>query len=143
MVLWKQCASIKSSKFYPFYYFTNVFKIITVFEKYIRYLFWFGRNISFFFQWLCFSMDLTNNLNQIKQGQLSLPPAPGQWSIYENELSSELKTLEWDILNPDRLIWVSNVHTFNFFFLLSFLEIPTVIRLRLITKTDTMLYRLD
>ena len=26
----------------------------------------------------------------------------------------ELKTLEWDILNPDRLIWVSNVHTFDF-----------------------------
>ena len=28
--------------------------------------------------------------------------------------SSELKTLEWDILNPDRLIWVFNVHTFYF-----------------------------
>ena len=26
---------------------------------------------------------------------------------------TELKTLEWDILNPDR-IWVSNVHTFDF-----------------------------
>ena len=31
--------------------------------------------------------------------------------------SSELKTLEWDILNPDYLIWVSNVHTFNFLLL--------------------------
>ena len=28
---------------------------------------------------------------------------------------TELKTLEWDILNPDLLIWVSNVHcTFDF-----------------------------
>ena len=27
---------------------------------------------------------------------------------------SELKTLEWDILNPDYLIWVSNGHTFDF-----------------------------
>jgi len=27
---------------------------------------------------------------------------------------SELKTIEWDILNPDYLIWVSNVHTFDF-----------------------------
>ena len=26
----------------------------------------------------------------------------------------ELKTLEWDILNHDCLIWVSNVHTFGF-----------------------------
>ena len=29
-------------------------------------------------------------------------------------IKSELKTLEWDILNPDRLIWISNVHTFDF-----------------------------
>jgi len=29
-------------------------------------------------------------------------------------LSSELKTLEWDILNLDYLIWVSNGHTFDF-----------------------------
>ena len=28
--------------------------------------------------------------------------------------SSELKTLEWDILNPNYLIWVSNGHTFGF-----------------------------
>ena len=28
--------------------------------------------------------------------------------------STELKTLEWDILNPDYLIWVSNGHTFDF-----------------------------
>ena len=27
---------------------------------------------------------------------------------------SELKTLEWDILDPDCLIWVSNEHTFDF-----------------------------
>ena len=26
----------------------------------------------------------------------------------------ELKTLEWDILNHDYLIWVSNGHTFDF-----------------------------
>jgi len=29
-------------------------------------------------------------------------------------IHSELKTLEWDILNPDYLIWVSNGHTFDF-----------------------------
>ena len=28
-------------------------------------------------------------------------------------IKSELKTLEWDILNPDRLIWISNLDTFN------------------------------
>ena len=27
---------------------------------------------------------------------------------------SELKSQEWDILNHDRLIWLSNVHTFDF-----------------------------
>ena len=29
-------------------------------------------------------------------------------------LRPELKTLEWDILNPDYLIWVSNGNTFDF-----------------------------
>ena len=38
---------------------------------------------------------------------------------------TELKTLEWDILNPDRLIWVSNVHTFDLFLIL-FFGYPTV-----------------
>ena len=33
----------------------------------------------------------------------------GCQSIY-----TELKTLEWDILNPHYLIWVSNGHTFDF-----------------------------
>ena len=32
----------------------------------------------------------------------------------ENEISSELKTLEWDILNQGYLIWVSNGYTFDF-----------------------------
>ena len=36
---------------------------------------------------------------------------------------SELKTLEWDILNnPDYLIWVSNGHTFDFLLNRFFLE---------------------
>ena len=38
-------------------------------------------------------------------------------------MGSELKTLECNILNPDRLIWVSNVHTVTlliFFLVLSF-----------------------
>ena len=38
-------------------------------------------------------------------------------------MCTELKTLEWDILNPDYLIWVSNGHTFYFFLNHSFLEI--------------------
>ena len=29
-------------------------------------------------------------------------------------IQPELKTLEWDIINPDHLIGVSNVHTFDF-----------------------------
>jgi len=29
-------------------------------------------------------------------------------------MCTELKTLDWDILNPDYLIWVSNGHTFDF-----------------------------
>ena len=36
---------------------------------------------------------------------------------------SELKTSECDILNPDYLIWVSNGHTFDFFWDRSFLDI--------------------
>ena len=31
-----------------------------------------------------------------------------------SSVSSELKTLEWYILNHDRLVWLSNVHTFDF-----------------------------
>ena len=40
-------------------------------------------------------------------------------SVSSFSICSELKTLEWDILNPDYLIWVSNGHTFvlNHFFL--------------------------
>ena len=35
--------------------------------------------------------------------------------IHSSEvLTSELKTLEWDIPNPDYLIWVSNGHTFDY-----------------------------
>ena len=30
---------------------------------------------------------------------------------------TELNTLEWDILNPDRLIWISNVHILDFILL--------------------------
>ena len=41
-------------------------------------------------------------------------------------MCTELKTLEWDILNPDRLIWVSNVHTFDFILNPLFLDILTV-----------------
>ena len=43
------------------------------------------------------------------------------WSIIRKLLgvffvlnSPKQKTLEWDSLNPDRLIWVSNVNTFDF-----------------------------
>ena len=36
---------------------------------------------------------------------------------------SELKTLEWDILDPDYLIWVSNGHTLIFFLNRSFLDL--------------------
>ena len=38
----------------------------------------------------------------------------------------ELKILEWDILNHDYLIWVSNGHTFDFLFNSLFLDTPTV-----------------
>ena len=34
---------------------------------------------------------------------------------------TKLKTVEWDILNPDNLIWVSNGHTFDFLCKLLFL----------------------
>ena len=39
-----------------------------------------------------------------------------QWLIprFLTPKYSELKTLEWDTLNPDYLIWVSNGHTFDF-----------------------------
>ena len=30
------------------------------------------------------------------------------------KIESELETLEWDIHNPDYLVWVSNEHTFDF-----------------------------
>ena len=33
---------------------------------------------------------------------------------YSKVFSSELKTLEWDILNPDYLIWISKRDTFDF-----------------------------
>ena len=34
-----------------------------------------------------------------------------QWDPLERKgIESELKTLEWDILDHDRLIWLSNVH---------------------------------
>ena len=36
------------------------------------------------------------------------------FTLWYNFILSELKTLEWDILNTDRLIWVSNVHTFDY-----------------------------
>ena len=32
-------------------------------------------------------------------------------NIYPTKVWSKLKTLEWDILNHDRLIWLSNVYT--------------------------------
>ena len=54
---------------------------------------------------------------------------------------TELKTLELETLNPDRLIWISTVETFNLPLLLGiYLH---VIKIRLITNTDKMLYRLD
>ena len=40
------------------------------------------------------------------------------WSKFSQQPRSmcpELKTLKFDITNPDRLIWISNVDTFNFF----------------------------
>ena len=37
--------------------------------------------------------------------------------------TSELKTLEWETLNSDRLIWISTVETFNFLFNLLLLDI--------------------
>ena len=33
--------------------------------------------------------------------------------FHSKVFSSELKTFEWDILNPDYLIWVSNGHTYD------------------------------
>ena len=43
-------------------------------------------------------------------------------------MCTELKTLEWDILNHGRLIWVSNIHTFNFFLIILFFEYPYCIK---------------
>ena len=40
--------------------------------------------------------------------------------MWEKQIHPELKTLEWDILNPDNFIWVPNVHTFFFFLNRSF-----------------------
>ena len=36
---------------------------------------------------------------------------------------TELKTLKWNILNPNYVIWVSNVHTFDFLLKQFFLDI--------------------
>ena len=41
-------------------------------------------------------------------------------------LNPELKTLEWNIPNPDYLIWVSNGHTFDFLLNPLFLDTLTV-----------------
>ena len=54
-----------------------------------------------------------------------------QFLIYTQQLSvnfirTELKTLEWDILNHNRLISVSNVHTFDFLLMILFLDISVL-----------------
>ena len=67
----------------------------------------------------------------------------GDSTPLQEQSNPELKTLEWDILNHDRLIWLSNVHTFDFILIILFFDISTVQKLRLITITDTMLYRWD
>ena len=45
-----------------------------------------------------------------------------------SKLQSELKTLALDTFNPDRLIWISNVNTFDFLlnplFFFLFLSLP-------------------
>jgi len=58
------------------------------------------------------------------------------------KLCTELKPLEWDIPNHDCLIWLY-VHTFDFLLMILFLDISTVWKLRLITITDTLLFKLD
>ena len=50
------------------------------------------------------------NLEIKKKSGLSINPDIHHSKVF----SSELKTLEWDILNPDYLIWVSNGHAFDF-----------------------------
>ena len=39
---------------------------------------------------------------------------PYSINSFSRRIFPELKTLEWDILNPDNLIWVSNGQTFDF-----------------------------
>ena len=41
---------------------------------------------------------------------------------------TEVKTLEWDILNPDYLIWVFNGHTFDFLIKTFFLKVESLSR---------------
>ena len=49
------------------------------------------------------------NLNKV-----SILESSREIKFQEFKTYSELKTLEWDILNHDYLIWVSNIHTFDF-----------------------------
>ena len=59
---------------------------------------------------------------------------------------TELKTIELDIFNPDRLILISNANIFYFILIRSgWIShfILHVIKICLITNTETTLYRLD
>ena len=65
-----------------------------------------------------------------------------EYYCYSTLSWTELKTLELDTLNPDRLILISTVETFNFLFNPLLLQISHFLQLviHLITNTDTMLY---
>ena len=69
-------------------------------------------------------------------------------------LRPELKTFEWDILNPDYLIWVFNGNAFDFIFLtiqdyqLEYYQLYKIINLNIINYTtlstiqDYQLYKI-
>ena len=89
----------------------------------------FGHSVEFY----CASSDLYfEHERDLQKWKLKCMPG-GIWDVPQiwprcvtskNFLWSELKSCEWDILNPNPLIWVSNVHTFYFHLNSLFLDIP-------------------
>ena len=76
----------------------------------------FDDKVSSFFKTFKGIVGIITSYLQCKNGN-------ARFTIVPLKSLTELKTLEWDILNSDYLIWVSNGHTFDFFLNHSFLDI--------------------